>query len=282
MHSPLTPEAERIVADLDEVQKINARRPLLNRAILVGFLSLAICLILILVRSESRANGLQEAGAQRDRDIAALQEEMKGVCRAVPASELSADNLDVCNRAERGELPPPAPARDGQPGKDGRGITYTAVSQGRLFISFTDGTTRDVGQIVGEPGADGADGRGVVGSAIVSGRLILSYSDSTTEDVGQVVGVDGKEGPPGRSVTSVDAVDGRLVITYSDGSKQDAGPLPAGPPGRGVQKAEVVHCRWRVTYTDGATEDAGNACTTETVTPSPTTGGLPPLLPTGR
>ncbi|SES20809.1 hypothetical protein SAMN04488000_118106 [Lentzea albida] len=112
----------------------------------------------------------------------------------------------------------------------------------------------------------------------------MSYSDSTTEDVGQVVGTDGDDGAPGRGVTSVEAVDGRLAVTFSDGTRQDAGPLPAGPPGapgRGVQRAEVVDCRWQVTYTDGTTEDAGNACTTETVTPSPTTGGLS-LLPSRR
>lgn len=179
---------------------------------------------------------------------------------------------------------PPEPQRGppGEPGKPGRGIAGTTIVGGRLLIAYDDGTSEDKGPVVGQPGADGAAGRGVIGTAIVAGHLILSYSDSTTEDVGQVVGTDGDDGAPGRGVTSVEAVDGRLVVTYTDGTRQDAGPLPAGSPGRGVQKAEVVDCRWRVTYTDGTTEDAGNACTTETVTPSPTTGGLPPLLPTRR
>lgn len=168
----------------------------------------------------------------------------------------------------------------GEPGKDGRGIAGTTIVDGRLLIAYDDGTSRDVGPVVGQPGANGAAGRGVVGTAIVTGRLVLSYSDGTTEDVGQVVGTDGDDGAPGRGVTSVAAVEGRLVVTFTDGTTQDAGPLPAGPPGRGVQRAEVVDCRWRVTYTDGTTEDAGSACTTETVTPAPTTGA--PLLPTAR
>lgn len=179
---------------------------------------------------------------------------------------------------------PPDPQRgpQGERGPAGRGIAGTAIVDGRLLVAYDDGTSRDVGQVVGQPGATGPAGRGVVGSAIVAGRLIVSYSDSTTEDVGQVVGTDGDDGAPGRGVASVEAVDGRLVVTFTDGTRQDAGPLPAGPPGRGVQRAEVADCRWRVTYTDGSTEDAGNACTTSTVAPAPITGGPPPLRPTVR
>ncbi|NUR80730.1 MAG: hypothetical protein HOQ21_09840 [Dermatophilaceae bacterium] len=209
--------------------------------------------------------------------------------------ELSGDASDNARAAQQlaeqvrqlGGVPivqPPTPERgpQGDQGPAGRGIAGTAIVDGRLLIAYDDGTSRDVGPVVGQPGANGADGRGVIGTAIVAGRLVLSYSDSSTEDVGQVVGTDGDDGAPGRGVTSVAAVDGRLVVTYSDGTAQDAGPLPAGPPGRGVQRAEVVDCRWRVTYTDGTTEDAGSACTTETVTPSATTttAGLPlPLRP---
>ena len=198
------------------------------------------------------------------------------------------------------------PATETVEAPSARGVQGTDIVGGHLLISYTDGTTRDVGPVVGTPGApgaigptgpDGAEGpagRGVQGTEVVDGRLVLTYSDDTTEDVGVVVGptgARGADGGPGRGVTSVAAADGRLVVTYSDGTTQDAGPLPAGPPGRGVQRAEVVDCRWRVTYTDGATEDAGNACTTQTVTPTPTptttptfapTTDAPPLLPPTR
>lgn len=181
---------------------------------------------------------------------------------------------------------PQQPPAQGERGPAGRGIAGTSIVDGRLWIAYDDGTSRDVGPVVGQPGATGAPGRGVAGTAIVAGHLILSYSDDSTEDAGQVVGTDGTngaDGAPGRGVASVDAVDGRLIVTYTDGTKQDAGPLPAGPPGRGVQRAEMRECRWYVTYTDGTTEDAGNACTTETVTPAPTTTSGPgPLLPTVR
>jgi len=194
------------------------------------------------------------------------------------AAQLLADQVTRLGGVPVVQPPTPEQGPTGERGPAGRGIAGTAIVDGRLIVAFDDGTTRDVGPVVGQPGANGAAGRGVLGTAIVAGRLVLSYSDGTTEDVGQVVGTDGA---PGRGVTSVAAVDGRLVVTYSDGTTQDAGPLPAGPPGRGVQRAEVVDCRWRVTYTDGLTEDAGNACTTETVTPAPTTS-RGPLLPTAR
>ncbi len=192
---------------------------------------------------------------------------------------------------------PVPPATETVQAAPARGVQSTDIVGGHLLISYTDGTTRDVGLVVGTPGVagptgpEGPVGRGVVGTKVVDGRLVLTYSDNTTEDVGVVVGpagARGADGGPGRGVTSVAVTNDRLIITYTDGTTQDAGPLPAGPPGRGVQRAEVVDCRWRVTYTDGATEDAGNACatTTETVTPTATTTPTsttddpPPLLPT--
>lgn len=190
---------------------------------------------------------------------------------------LLADQVEKLGGVPVVQPPDPQQGPRGDRGPAGRGIAGTALVDGRLLVAYDDGTSRDVGQVVGQPGATGAEGRGVVGTAIVGGRLVVSYSDSTTEDVGQVVGTDGDDGAPGRGVTSVAAVDGRLIVTFTDNTTQDAGPLPAGPPGRGVQRAEVRDCRWFVTYTDGTTEDAGNACTTSTITPSPTTTS-PPLL----
>lgn len=192
-------------------------------------------------------------------------------------AQLLADQVEKLGGVPVVQPPEPQQGPQGDRGPAGRGIAGTALVDGRLLVAFDDGTSRDVGPVVGQPGATGAPGRGVVGTAIVGGRLVVSYSDSTTEDVGQVVGTDGDDGAPGRGVTSVDAVDGRLVVTFTDGTTQDAGPLPAGPPGRGVQRAEVRDCRWFVTYTDGSSEDAGNACTTSTVTPAPITT-TPPLL----
>jgi hypothetical protein len=178
--------------------------------------------------------------------------------------------------------PDPQQGPRGEQGPAGRGIAGTSIVDGRLLIAYSDGTTEDKGRVVGQPGHDGDAGRGVAGTGLVDGHLILNYSDGTTEDAGQVVGPAGKQGDkgePGRGIASTAITNGRLIITYTDGTTQDLGPVV----GRGVQRAYVENCRWFVVYTPtGETEDAGNACTTQTVTSSPTTTTPPALLPTQR
>jgi hypothetical protein len=50
--------------------------------------------------------------------------------------------------------------RDGVDGKDGRGITATQIDdQGHLIVSYSDGTSADLGRVVGQDGKDGADGQ---------------------------------------------------------------------------------------------------------------------------
>ena len=146
--------------------------------------------------------------------------------------------------------PPPGPTAVtgpvGPAGAAGRGITGTAISAGHLFVSYTDGTTEDKGQVAGATGVKGSDGRGITGSNATSGHLVLSYSDGSTTDAGQVVGKDGATGATGpvgaagRGVASLaENTNNHLIITYTDGTTQDIGPLPAGPPGptgpQGVQ-----------------------------------------------
>lgn len=110
--------------------------------------------------------------------------------------------------AERGPQGDPGQKGDagaaGQTGSPGRGITSTAINSGRLVLTYSDGTTADVGQVVGTNGTNGtngsagAAGRGI-SSAVVnaSGRLILTYTDSTTSDLGVVVGATGSQGQAG-------------------------------------------------------------------------------------
>ncbi|MGW1679400.1 hypothetical protein [Saccharopolyspora sp. NPDC002376] len=133
--------------------------------------------------------------------------------------------------------PAPAPSD----GADGRGITQTSITAGRLVVSYTDGTARDVGPVVGptgpagptgeqgpggRDGVDGNNGRGVAGTAIDGVDLVVTFTDGTRENLGRVVG------PAGRGITSTDTTGGRLVVTYDDGTTEDAGPLPPGPQGK--------------------------------------------------
>jgi hypothetical protein len=215
-----------------------------------------------------------QAGAQAQA-VAGPVDQMCSQGDAV-AAELA--RRGACQKAAEALQSPvvPPPATVTVKGEPGRGIERTDITNGHLFLRYSDGTTEDKGPVMGQPGTAGTEGkpgRSIVGSTIAAGRLVLSYSDKTTEDVGAIIGPKGDTGKPGRGISSSAIVDGRLVLTYDDGTTQDLGPLPVG---RGVKKTEVVSCRWRVTYTDGVTEDAGNACTTQTetqtqtVTPTPT------------
>lgn len=115
---------------------------------------------------------------------------------------------------------------DGRDGEPGRGVVTTRIEGDRLLVTYTDGTTDDVGRVVGPAGDPGDAGRGIAGTEIVDGRLVVTYTDDSSSDLGQVVGANG------RGVASVAAAAGRLVVTFTDGDVLDAGPLPRGPAGR--------------------------------------------------
>jgi hypothetical protein len=162
-------------------------------------------------------------------------------------------------------IPVPAAGSTGQPGKtgstgaNGRGIASTAIVGGRFQVTYSDGTTEDKGQIVGQNGVKGDTGRGITGSSIGNGHLTLTYSDGTSEDLGQVVGRDGKDGvngvngtngangQDGRGISSVGIVNGHLIVNYTDGSATDLGALPPGPPGNNGEPPTG----WTQTYSNG-------------------------------
>lgn len=108
-----TPEFERLLGDLNSLRVINSRQPLLNRAIIMALGLVLIAVMVIAIRGENQARSLREAATQRDQVIAAIQQDLKGVCRAVPTPSLSPDSKSACSRAERDALPPVT----GEPGR---------------------------------------------------------------------------------------------------------------------------------------------------------------------
>jgi hypothetical protein len=141
-----------------------------------------------------------------------------------------------------GVVGPTGPA--GPAGAAGRGITGTRIASGHLIVTYTDGTSADVGQVAGTPGttgvpgatgAPGAAGRSITATTITGGHLIVTYSDGSSSDAGPVVGPAGTPGATGQAGRGVTAVTinaaSHLIVAYSDGSSSDAGPLPAGPAG---------------------------------------------------
>ncbi len=79
-------------------------------------------------------------------------------------------------------------------------IANTAINEnGELIVYYSDGTSKNLGTVVGKDGKDGEDGIDIgvrVTDAQIneSGELILYYSDGTSENLGTVVGKDGEDG----------------------------------------------------------------------------------------
>ncbi|MEV5538468.1 hypothetical protein AB0L13_16555 [Saccharopolyspora shandongensis] len=166
-----------------------------------------------------------------ERRLDQLADDVARVCQQ--GGDAAAKLGAACVSAER-------VARQPNPLDEPRGIAATSIAAGRLVVTYTDGTRRDVGPVVGPggpaglPGADGADGsvgsvgpagRGIAGTALDGVDLVVTYTDGTTENLGRVVG------PAGRGIAEVDTRTGRLLVTYDDGTTDDAGPLPPGPQG---------------------------------------------------
>lgn len=147
--------------------------------------------------------------AQKDEETAtgnavSLAEQVRQACddTSVPTADLG----DLCNRAQDVVEEPNEPVKGekgdpGEDGQDGRGITGATVTDGVLRLSYTDGSSRDVGRVQGQDGADGADGadgRSIVDAEVAGTALVLVFSDGSTETVGTVVGADGQDGEDGQ------------------------------------------------------------------------------------
>lgn len=258
------------------------RRRVLHR-VGIGVLVLAVAYVVYgQVATQLQANQATEQKEDAQDEATAAQEDAKAV--ADPLYELCKRDPEVrrrvgtlCDTAAEVK-DQPTPPQDGRDGEPGRGIAGTAIVEGRLLITYTDGLVEDKGPIttVGAPGAPGAPGRSIVGTTIQDGALVLSYSDGTTETAGRVVGADGVDG---RGITSVTvSADYRLIVTYTDGETVDVGPLPAGRDGRGIATVafDLDTCTATVTYTDGATETAPmTGCPADD--PEPTDPNTPPI-----
>ena len=109
------------------------------------------------------------------------------------------------------------PGPQGPAGADGLGISQINInSLGDLIVTYTDGNTSNVGNVLGP--------QGIIGPQGVPGNTGAAGQD----------GVDGQPGIDGLGITSV-LVDsnGDLILTFTDGSTQNAGYIvgPIGPPG---------------------------------------------------
>ena len=90
----------------------------------------------------------------------------------------------------------PEKGEPGQPGKDG--INGKDGADGKDGLPGDKGMDGADGKD-GAPGVDGKDGTGLAGALIDrTGNLVLTLTDGTTRELGQVVGKDGQNGRDGK------------------------------------------------------------------------------------
>jgi integrin beta 3 len=152
-------------------------------------------------------------------------------------------------------------------------IIDAALTDGVLMLTMSDGSTRELGSVIGPAGPvgpagsngepadpvaiqlleariDALDGRALVDAAVVDGELVLSLGDGSTRELGNVMGPAGSNGEPadpmelaelakrvevlsGLAVVDANLADGVLMLTLGNGELRELGPVvgPAGPQG---------------------------------------------------
>lgn len=108
------------------------------------------------------------------------------------------------------------PGADGKDGAAGRGVSKLLIdAKGHLVATFTDGTTDDVGPVVGKDGMDGRDGiDGAPGEKGIDGINGRDGTDGAPGAPGErgADGAVGKDGPAGRDGShGTNGVDGKSV-----------------------------------------------------------------------
>jgi hypothetical protein len=117
----------------------------------------------------------------------------------------------------------------GSPGRDGtngRGITTSGIIDGHLILNYDDGTSQDVGQVVGPKGDAGVGVKDV--SISDTGHLIVTLSDNTSHDAGPLP--TGPVCPSGYNVKSETVLtdDGPLLTSLCVADNQPSAGVPSG------------------------------------------------------
>lgn len=103
-------------------------------------------------------------------------------------------------------IPVPKDGRDGRDGLAGRSIVSGRIIDGSLVLTFTDGTTEQVGNVVGPQGAPGKDGLSIEGPPGKDGRNGIDGKNGTS--------IKGERGEPGRD--GKDAAAPEVSIQFDD------------------------------------------------------------------
>ena len=144
--------------------------------------------------------------------------------------------------------------KDGPVGEAGVGIASVALVDGKLVITYTNGSKSEgieVPTVQGNPGEPGAAGVGVANIALEDGKLVVTYTDGSKSDPIEVPTVQGNPGADGVGIKDITISDeGVLTITYTDdrdplsfnvkGEQGDAGDNGLGFDNIAVDNGDVV------------------------------------------
>lgn len=112
-------------------------------------------------------------------------------------------------------------------GKDGISVKSCSINDdGELVISYSDGTSENVGRVVASDGIGGKDGVGITDVSLIDGSLTITLSDGTVNNLGKITGADGVNGTDGVGIAdaSIDS-DGNLLIKLSDNTELNLGKI---------------------------------------------------------
>jgi len=143
---------DRIKGDLDDIRKtVEAIQPAPELPDVAGMISEAISLVPAPVTADEVRAWSKEVFAEAEKTAGVTREEAEAIAAAAAEKALAG-------------LPEPIPGppgekgdkgEDGQPGKDGANITEALIDRdGCLVLTLSDGSTRNVGRIVGRDGTD--------------------------------------------------------------------------------------------------------------------------------
>ena len=170
-----------------------------------------------------------------------------------------------------------ADGKDGAPGVDGvDGITPKLLfNNGKLYVSHDNEET----WVLLTEIKDGSDGVSISSSEINdAGELVIHYSDGSSDNLGLVVGLDGEDGKNGTDGVGIKAINidgaGKLTVTLTDDSVIDLGVVKGNDGVNGSNgtngengitprlKINTVTGQWEVSYDNGENwEDLGVAAT---------------------
>ena len=196
-------------------------------------------------RSHKRAQQIASTATAAAQQASSLANQVQAACKVSGAAHDALMKLNACQQAASVQSEPAAKSGKTKPP---RRVSAVAIVSNDLIVTYTDGSTSDLGRVVGKSGEigatgpsgpsgkpgshgdKGADGRSIVAaSPNADGHLIVRYSDGTSTDVGEVVGPAGKNGVSVTSMT-ISAIY-HLIVSYSNGTQADIGALPPGPVG---------------------------------------------------